>query len=107
MTKDEIYAEFVGMTFAKIVDGSKTATIAAVREMLIASEGIATDLGIYHGYRGVWYELEGDGNFRSPNSVKHVLNHDGIGTVKTAAAELFDKTGYSASMQKLYIQELG
>lgn len=54
LTKEEIYSEWIGMTFATIADGSKTATIAAVHEILVASESIATELGIYHGYRGVW-----------------------------------------------------
>ena len=48
------------------------------------------------------YEFEGDGSFRSPNSVKHVLDHHGIGTVQSAADELFERTGYSQAVQMLY-----
>jgi alpha-glucuronidase len=102
MTKDDIYQEWLGLTFATMDEGHKPAATATMRKMLLSSEKIATLLGIYHGYRGVWYELEGDGSFRSPNSVKHVLTHDGIGTVETAANELFEKTGYSPAVQKLY-----
>ena len=48
------------------------------------------------------YEFEGDGSFRSPNSVKHILDHSGIGTVQSAADELFERTGYSQTVQTLY-----
>jgi hypothetical protein len=84
------------MTFATATASSRAATIAAVGKMLAVSETMATNLGIYHGYRGVWYELEADGSFRSPNSVKHVLAKSGVGTVRTAASELFETTGYSS-----------
>ena len=53
MTKEEIYHEWLGQTFATTHGSSKGATTAVVNQMLISSEGIATLLGIYHGYRGV------------------------------------------------------
>ena len=63
---------------------------------------VVTD-GAVGSYRGVWYEFEADGSFRSPNSVKHVLEKSGIGTVKAAAEELFGAVGgYSPAVQQIY-----
>eukprot|EP01052_Picozoa_sp_SAG31_P021631 SAG31_NODE_1682_length_7537_cov_4.810164_4_plen_77_part_00 len=38
-----------GLTFATIEARGQKVAIAAVNDMLIASETIATDLGVYHG----------------------------------------------------------
>ena len=68
LTADAIYAEWVGLTFGLAFAGGSGG--AGVRGALNLTEGIVDALGMYHGYRGVWYEIQPDGSFRSPNSVR-------------------------------------
>ena len=60
--------------------------------ILNSTESVANLLGIYHGYRGVWYEFEPDGSFRSPTSVnEQQIDKHGAGTPKSIADELMDE----------------
>jgi alpha-glucuronidase len=96
LTHEAIYEEWATLTFGSALQNS-------VLPMISTSETIANDLGIYHGYRGVWYEFEEDGSFRTPNSVKHVLTKKAIGTTSSLARELFSAPwGYSKLVQNLY-----
>jgi hypothetical protein len=76
------------------MNANKTATMM-MHAILNATESIANLLGIYHGYRGVWYEFEPDGSFRSPTSVNsQQIDKHGAGTPKSMAKELTDECVY-------------
>ena len=70
------------------------ATQKTIHTLLRLSEEPATQLGIYHGYRGVWYksgksDSGQEGEFESPNSVDQIINQRHVGTTKRLARQAF------------------
>eukprot|EP01043_Picozoa_sp_COSAG02_P022672 COSAG02_NODE_1185_length_14007_cov_52.908398_7_plen_982_part_00 len=102
LSPDQIYAEFIERTFGTQMPPHAT---SALQHLLTVSEEPATQLGIYHGYRGVWYEngkasAGQEGTFESPTSVKQIINRRYVGTTKELARQAFD--AYSPGVQEIY-----
>ena len=82
LTPDMIYAEWIQRTFGATLP---VATQKTIHTILRLSEEPATQLGIYHGYRGVWYEsgkssAGQEGEFESPTSVDQIINRRHVET---------------------------
>ena len=97
VTPTQVYTEWIARTFGT---GFPDAAVANLTEMLLVSEQAATDLALYHGYRGIWYEFEPDGSFRSPNSVHQIIDSHSVGTASDLAKEVLDE--YSAGTKAYY-----
>eukprot|EP00937_MAST-01D_sp_MAST-1D-sp2_P007141 g7141.t1 len=94
-----IYAEWLARTFGPAL-APATAAGAKLLALLRLSEGAANDLGLYHGYRGIWYETSGD-KFRSPTSVNSMtIDSHGAGTPSHIADEAMGE--YSKGVQAVY-----
>ena len=102
LTPDQIYKEWILRTFGAQLPVAAQHT---VHELLRLSEEPATQLGIYHGYRGVWYEngkasAGQEGLFESPTSVDQIINRRHVGTTRRLARQAFD--AYSPGVQAIY-----
>ena len=100
LSADEVYAEWIGRTFGPALAQDAR---AAIRAVLLLSERAADNLGLYHGFRGVWYETRpGAGDrFRSPTSVNDMtIDKDGAGTPASIAGEALAE--YSAGVAAVY-----
>jgi alpha-glucuronidase len=102
LTTAEIHEEFVRRSFGAALPPAASRSILSV---LSDSETAADDLGIYRGYRGVWYKFcEGDHcsgpGLRSKPVNNQVLSKSGAGMPKPLAADLLSH--YSAGVRAIY-----
>ena len=94
---DEIYAEWIGRTFGVTLAQNARAALFSVLQL---SETAANNLGLYHGFRGIWYETDGD-KFRSPTSVNDMtIDKNGAGTPSSIASEALAE--YSVGVAAIY-----
>jgi len=100
LTTERVYQEWIAMTFGSSLASSVQ---EVVKQIFTTSETAADNMCMYHGYRGVWYQFLGplgDQHFRSPTSVKQIMDKSGAGTTSDRAKELLDM--YPPGVRAIY-----